>query len=133
MGYYTDYSKSSKYTAEDTALYNRLNGAASHSWGAVISSNTINIFNMATSIVDKYDTKSSDAANSEQDEEYVDTTSRSKNISNFTTAMKAFGSNPSKENAQELKEAYEADPENPTIKRYWLKYEKKVNQTLNNV
>lgn len=38
MGYYTDYSKSSKYKAEDTALYNRLNGVSGHTALGVIGS-----------------------------------------------------------------------------------------------
>lgn len=36
MGYYTEISKSSTYKAEDTALYNRLNGASGHTALGVI-------------------------------------------------------------------------------------------------
>lgn len=132
MGYYTDYSKSTKYAAKDTALYNRINGTSSHSWGAVVSANTMNIFNMAASLFDKYGSNNNDVSGNEPEENSVSTDTRSKNISNFTAAMKAFGSNPTKENAQKLKEAYEADPENPTINRYWRNYEVKVNETLKN-
>ena len=38
MGYYTEISKSSKYRAEDTALYNRMNGVSGHTALGVIGS-----------------------------------------------------------------------------------------------
>ena len=122
MGYYTEISNS-QYAAKDTALYNRLNGVNGHTFlGTFLVSNTTNIFGMAAQAIGNNGSEKGDVT--------VDTDASSKNISNFTAAMKAFGKNPTKETAQALKKAYEADSENPTIKRYWKNYESKVNEKL---
>lgn len=128
MGYYTEVSNS-QYAAKDTALYNRQNGVNSHSLiGTFLVSNTTNIFSMAAQVVGNNGAEKENAT--ELEAETVDTDTSSKHISNFTAAMKAFGKNPTKDNALALKKAYEADTENPTIKRYWKNYESKVKEML---
>ena len=130
MGYYTEISNS-QYAAKDTALYNRLNGVNGHTFlGTFLVSNTTNIFGMAAQAIGNNWSEKGDVTGPETETDTVDTDASSKNISNFTAAMKAFGKNPTKETAQALKKAYEADPENPTIKRYWKNYESKVNEKL---
>ena len=110
MGYYTDYSSSTKYSAKDTALYNRLNGVASHSWGAVLASNAPNILSMGVSIFNKVSSKNDDITGPEPEAntESIDTTIKNKN--NFNTALSKFNEVPNEENAKALIEAYEANP-----------------------
>ena len=130
MGYYTDISNS-QYAAKDTALYNRLNGVSGHTFlGTFLVSNTTNIFGMAAQLIGGNGSSNGDVTGAEPETDTTDTNASSKHISNFTAAMKAFGQNPTKETAQALKKAYEADPENPTIKRYWKNYKSKVNEKL---
>ena len=129
MAYYTDISNSS-YSAKDTALYNRMNGVENHNpWGLFIAGNAGNILNTGISLFNNYNSNS-DYIGEEPEIDLTDTNTRSNNIANFTSAMKAFGANPSKENAAAFKKAYEEDPQNPTIKRYWANYKTKVEQAL---
>lgn len=130
MGYYRDISNS-QYAAKDTALYNRMNGVSGHTFlGAFLVSNTTNIFGMAAQIIGGNGSQKGDVTGSEPESNTTNTNERSKHISDFTAAMKTFGENPTKENAQALKNAYNADPKDPTIKRYWKNYESKVNDKL---
>lgn len=103
MGYYTEISNS-QYAAKDTALYNRLNGVNGHTFlGTFLVSNTTNIFGMAAQAIGNNGSEKGDVTGPETETDTVDTDASSKNISNFTAAMKAFGKNPTKETAQALK------------------------------
>lgn len=109
MGYYTDYSSSTKYSAQDTALYNRLNGVTNHSWGAVLAGNATSIFQMGTSIFDKMsNSNDTTGPEPEADTESIETTIKNKN--NFNNALSSFNKQPSVENAKTLIEAYEVNP-----------------------
>lgn len=109
MGYYTDYSSSTKYSAQDTALSNRLSGVTNHSWGAILPGNATSIFQMGVSIFDKISNKNDTTGpEPEVNTESIETTIKNKN--NFNKALSSFNKQPSVENANILIEAYEANP-----------------------
>ncbi len=129
MGYYTELS-SSQYAAKDTALYNRMNGVTNHSMlGAILSSNTMNIFSMATSFAGN-PKPDGDVVGPDVNTENYDAAETQNKVGNFSDAMHAFVQNKNKDTAKALKEAYEADPNNPTISKYYPKYKEEVEKLL---
>lgn len=129
MGHYTEISNS-QYSAKDTALYNRMNGVSNHSMlGAILSSNTMNIFSLATSFAGNSNS-GNDVVGSDVDAENYDAKETQTKVGNFSDAMFAFVQNKNKDTAKALKEAYEANPDNPTISRYYENYKEEVDKLL---
>jgi len=127
MGYYTEISNS-QYAAKDTALQNRLNGVQGHTLlGVMLSSNATGIFGLVTSFAGN---SNSDVTGPDVEVDTTDINKSSANIATFTAAMKAFGKTPSKENAQALQNAYNADPKNPTIARLYNNYKADVEKLV---
>ena len=131
MGYYTEISKSSAYSAQDTALYNRMNGVSGHSWlGATLAANTMNIFSMGVSLFDGSLSNNGDVTGPEPESDNNSIVERNNNLKNFNKALSAFNKTPSKTTAEALKKAYEAEPDNATIARCYKNCKEKVETYL---
>lgn len=131
MGYYTEISKSSTYSAQDTALYNRMNGVNGHSWlGATLAANTMNIFSMGVSIFGGQGTEKGDVTGPEPESDNNNIVERNKNLSNFNQALSAFNKTPNKTTAEALKKAYEVDPNDATFARCYKNCKEKVESYL---
>ena len=130
MGYYTEISDS-QYSAKDTALQNRLNGVNGHTiLGATLSSNVMGIFGMVTSFAGNNNDAGNDVIGKDVVTETFDTQASSHNVNKFTDAMLAFNKNQNEETAKALQDAYNADPNNATISRYYPKYKADVEKLV---
>ena len=130
MDFYTEISKSSEYSAKDTALYNRMNGVSGHSWlGATLAVNSVNLFNAGVSLFSKECSEEGNVTGPAPESD-TNVSERKKNTKTFNQALAAFNKTPDKATAEALKKAYEADPDNATIARGYKYCKDKVEAYL---
>ena len=88
------------------------------------------IFGLVTSFAGNNNNAGNDVIGEDVVTETFDTQASSHNVNKFTDAMLAFNKNQTRETAKALQDAYNADPNNATISRYYPKYKADVEKLV---
>lgn len=113
------------------ALQNKMNGTNGHTaLGVFLVGNIGNMFGLATAALSG--TGEKDVIGPDTETENYNVTESQNQISSFNDALHKFVSNKNKDTATALKKAYDENPKNRTIEKYYNRYKDDVEKYLNN-